>query len=188
MNLQLLNVKMKRKQKFFLNFVINIDRENKGVFMTKKIIYSVILVSLVVFFIGCNLTTNNNVTVQNVTEVKLTYKDESDNDIKTVSYNPKDGITIEKVTVGNIEYEGYYKNGNKKDFVFFDEKINDSSDVVLKAKWIKSSYYEMPVSTRINTDEAFYKDHKFYKNKYGNEFYDSDTRTTWITTSTVTVY
>ena len=39
--------------------------------MSKKIIYSVILVSLVAFFTGCNLTTNNN--VQNVTEVKLTY-------------------------------------------------------------------------------------------------------------------
>lgn len=149
--------------------------------MTKKIIYSVILISLAVVFTGCNIATNNtnNESKQSVSEVKLTYKDESDNDIKTVSYNPNEGIAIEKVTVGNIEYEGYFRNGNKKDFVFFGEKINDSSDVILKAKWIKSSYYEIPASARINTDESYYKDHKIYKNKYGNEFYDSDTRTTW---------
>lgn len=147
--------------------------------MTKKIIYSVILILLAVVFIGCNIATNNTNNEQSVSEVKLTYKDESDNDIKTVSYNPNEGIAIEKVTIGNIEYEGYFKNGNKKDFVFFGETINDSSDVILKAKWIKSSYYEIPANIRVNTDESYYKDHKIYKNKYGNEFYDSDTRTTW---------
>ncbi len=143
--------------------------------MTKRIILSISLVLLVLT--GCKNTTTT--TVVNEQEFNLTYKDENDNTIKTVSFKPSEGIEVEKIIVDNIEYEGFFKNGNTDDFVFIGERIANGSDVVLKTKWIKSSYYEIPASLRVNTDETYFRNHKIYKNKYNNEYYDRDARQSW---------
>ena len=152
--------------------------------MKKNIVF--VLAILLFFYTGCNFSSSNSKTNEN--ETKLTYKDEKDNEVKSVSYKPSKGIVVEKLTIDNIEYVGYFKNGNKNQYVFSDETINDYSDVVLKAKWIQSSFSEIPYKIRKEYDESYYKDHTIYKNKYGNEFYDRDSRTSWTSSTTVVVH
>ena len=43
-------------------------------------------------------------------EAKLSYYDEDNNLIKSVTYKITKGVSVTKTTVGNIEYVGYYKH------------------------------------------------------------------------------
>ena len=145
----------------------------------KKFIMPFLVLFLTCLFVSCDF-------FEKVTT--LNYYDEENNLIASIPYKSSKGVSVTKTTVGNIEYAGYYINGILDLYVFADEQINDSSDVVLKTKWIESSFSEIPYRIRKNYDKAYYENHRIYRNKYNTEFYDRDSRTTWIASSTVTVY